>query len=194
MATAQRQVPQTMTADEFLAWPGDGVGGRYQLVDGEVRAMSPASTTHGAIQGNLARHLGNHLDVPGNPCRVVTEPAIEVRVRARSNVRVPDLGVSCSPDAPGQVYLQDPILLIEIMSPGNKQDTWDNVWAYSTIPSVQEILIVLSTRVAAELLRRQVDGSWPKASTMFEDDGSIDLTSIDMRVPLRSLYAKTHLA
>lgn len=183
-----------MTADEFLAWQGDGVGGRYQLVDGEVRAMSPTSTTHGAIQGSLARYIGNHLDVPGNPCRVITEPAVEARMRARSNVRVPDLGVSCAPDAPGQVYLPDPILLIEIMSPGNKQDTWDNVWAYATVPSVQEILNVQSTRVAAELLRRDSDGNWPKSSEPFEGDVAISLQSIGMALSLKTIYAKTHLA
>ena len=151
---------EPMTVDEFIAWD-DGSDTRYQLVDGEVRAMSPASTTHGTIQADLARRLSNHLDVPGSRCRVVTEPAIQTRIHARKNMRVPDLGVTCTPDSAGEVALPDPILLIEIMSPGNKRDTWDNVWAYASIPTVREILIVQSTRIEAQLLRRQSDGSWP---------------------------------
>ena len=42
-----------MTADDFLAWPGDGTGRTFQLVDGEVRSLSPASRTHGIIQARL---------------------------------------------------------------------------------------------------------------------------------------------
>lgn len=117
MPRLARSVPQSMTVDEFIAWPGDGQGGRYQLVDGEVRAMSPATATHGTIQGNLARLVGNYLEGVANRCRIVTEPAVEVRLRARNNLRVPDLGVSCAPDHPGEVALADPILLIEMLSP-----------------------------------------------------------------------------
>lgn len=189
-----KKIPATMTAAEFLAWPGDGAGGRYQLVDGELRAMSPASTTHGTIQGNLARAVGNRLDVPGGRCRLVSEPAIETRVRANFNRRVPDLGVSCAPDAPGQIELPDPILLIEILSPGNAGDTWDNVWAYTTIPSLQEILVVSSTRMSVELLRRQPDNSWPAEPETISDGDTLDLASIGLTLPLPAVYAKTHLA
>ena len=184
---------EPMTVDEFIAW-GDGEGGKYQLVDGEVRAMSPASTTHGTIQADLAKWLSNHLDVPGGRCRVLTEPAVQTRIRAKKNMRVPDLGVTCTADAAGQIALPDPLLLIEIMSPGNQKDTWDNVWAYATIPSVREILIVQSTRIEAQLLRRQADGSWPQEPDLILLDGILGLSSIDFSVPLSQVYAKTYLA
>lgn len=181
-----------MTVDEFIAWD-DGRGGKYQLVDGEVRAMSPSSTAHGTIQAMLARHLSNHLDVPSSRCIVVTEPAIQTRVRASKNLRVPDLGVSCAAVEAGQVALPDPILLIEIMSPGNKSDTWSNVWAYATIPTVREILIVQSTRIEASLLRRGEDGSWPADAEVLDADATLALASIDFAMPLRAAYAKTYL-
>ena len=38
--------------------------------------------------------------------------------------------------------LADPVLLIEILSPSYQAETWANVWAYATIPSVQEILVL----------------------------------------------------
>ena len=47
-----------------------------------------------------------------------------------------------------------PVFLLEILSPTNEQDTRDNVWAYMTIPSVQQILLVDSTAVRGEMLRR----------------------------------------
>ena len=47
----RRRLPHHMTVDEFIAWVGDG---RWQLVDGEPRAMAPANATHGIIQARLA--------------------------------------------------------------------------------------------------------------------------------------------
>jgi Uma2 family endonuclease len=193
-AVGKSQVSAVMTVAEFIAWPGDGRGGRYQLVDGELRAMSPASATHGTIQMTLGRLIANHLYVPGNRCRVVAELAIAVRVRASSNLRVPDLGVSCAPDAPGQVALPDPILLIEILPPGDAADTWDNVWAYTTIPTLAESVVVDATRIHAELLRRQADGSWPADPEEIGPEGTLELTSIGLTLALRTAYVMTHLA
>lgn len=192
--TAQRKIPTQMTADEFIAWPGDGVGGKYQLVDGEVRAMSPASSAHAMIQGELQRLLGNHLHAAGGRCRSATEPAIAVRVKIESNTRVPDIAVTCARTTADQHYLPDPILLVEIMSPGHASDTWNNVWAYTTLPSVQEILILQSTRVEAELLRRASDGTWPERTLNLGAADELHLSSIDLRLPLRAAYATTHLA
>ena len=70
-----------------------------------------------------------------------------------SRYRVPDLGVTCSPDMSSHAT-PEPVLLIEVLSPGNFAQTRSNMWTYTTIPSVAEILIVHSTRVEAALLRR----------------------------------------
>jgi Uma2 family endonuclease len=183
-----------MTVADFLDWAGDGSGRKFQLVDGELRAMSPGSATHGTIQMTLGRLIGNKLVEGGGRCRAVSEPCIATRVRANTNLRVPDLGVTCTPDEAGQQLLPDPILLIEILSPGNASDTWDNVWSYTTIPSVLEIVIVHSTRVFAELLRRDADGHWPKEAEQIGPDGVLSLESIAFARPLRDIYAQTHLA
>jgi Uma2 family endonuclease len=106
----------------------------------------------------------------------------------------PDLGITCAADAPSQRTLPDPIALIEILSPGNSTDTWDNVWAYTTIPSVREILVVHSTRVLAELLRRGPDGHWPAEPEEIGPDGTLCLGSIDFAYRLPEVYAQTHLA
>jgi Uma2 family endonuclease len=194
MPSARRKTPEPMTVAEFIAWPGDGKGSRFQLVDGELRAMSPASVIHSRIQSKLDRLIGNWLEQRGGPCEIVTEPAVATRIRAHINLRVPDLGVTCTPDAPGQKTLPEPILLIEILSPGNATDTWDNVWSYTTIPSVREIVIVHSTRVFAELLRRDADGSWPAEPEEIGAGGTLRLDSIAFACPLPAVYAQTHLA
>jgi Uma2 family endonuclease len=116
MPNTLRKPPPSMTVADFLAWPGDGTGRKFQLVDGEVRAMSPSSTTHGRIQSSLARLIGNNLSARGSPCDVITEPGVATRVHASTNVRVPDLGVTCTPDTAGERLIPDPVLLIEILS------------------------------------------------------------------------------
>ncbi len=178
-----------MTVEEFLDWPGDGGGLKHQLIDGEPQAMAPASTTHGRIQANLARLLGNHL--VGTGCDVVIEPGVVPRVRAAANMRVPDLAVTCVPDNPASHALIEPILLVEILSPSNEAETRANVWAYTTIPTVREILLVRSTQVAAELIRRDPDGGWPANSSPMGDEDQLALESIGFDCPLAAIYEGT---
>jgi Uma2 family endonuclease len=54
------KIPVRTTVDEFFKWDSDD-GRRYELVDGEPRAMAPASTIHGFLQNELGRLIGNHL-------------------------------------------------------------------------------------------------------------------------------------
>ena len=49
-----------MSATDFLDWEsGDGL--RYELMDGEPRAVAPAGTIHAFLQNELGRRIGNHL-------------------------------------------------------------------------------------------------------------------------------------
>jgi Uma2 family endonuclease len=156
--------------------------------------MSPGSAAHAIIQANLCRLIGNVLVASGAGYCVATEPGVITRIRPDINMRVPDLGVTQTPDAPGQRALPDPIALIEVLSPGNAADTWDNVRAYTTIPSVREIAVVHSTRVLAEILRRATDGHWPEAPEQIGADATLRLESIGVVFELREAYAQTHLA
>ena len=61
-------------------------------------------------------------------------------------------------------------------------------------PSVREIVVVHSTRVMAELLRRGSDGNWPAEPEEIGADGTLRLESIDFVCSLPDIYAQTHLA
>jgi Uma2 family endonuclease len=192
MSTAmRRKAPHHMTVDEFIVWAGDG---RWQLVDGEPRAMAPANATHGIIQATFAFLLNQHLYTRDSPCVVVIEPAIQPPVRSRSNMRVPDLAVTCSPVEAGQIALPDPLLILEILSPSNEADTWENVWTYVSIPSVQEVLVLRSATIAADLLRRRADGTWPEEPLQIGRDDTVHLACIGITLPLAEVYRRTYLA
>ena len=191
MTSAATKIPVLTTVSEFLATAGEG---RHELVDGIIRAMSPASAIHSRLQARLGSLIDQHLSKSKSPCWVGTEPGVKPRVEANHNVRVPDLGVTCAPSTPDLQLMPDPVLLIEILSPGNVKDTRSNVWTYTTIPSVQEILVVHSTVVRVELLRRNANGSWPENPELIETGGAIKLTSIGASFLLSDIYAGTHLA
>lgn len=130
-----RPVASRMTRDEFLVWDSP-TELRWQLIDGEAVEMAPTSQVHAFIQAELGRLLGNHLVECGSPCRVAASPGIVPRVRADLNFRIPDLGVTCAPDSSG-LFVNEPLILVEILCPSNETVTRANVWAYSTIPSVR---------------------------------------------------------
>jgi hypothetical protein len=58
---------------------------------------------------------------------------------------------------------------------------------------VREILLVRSTEIAAELLHRQADGTWPEQPETIESAGEIALDSIGFRAKLGEFYEDTHL-
>lgn len=129
----------------------------------------------------------------GSPCRVITAPGVIPRVRSISNERIPDLGVTCSP-AIGARAIADPVVLIEILSPSNKAQTRANVWAYTTIPSVLEILLVSSTSVFGELWRRGPDGAWADDPALLDAGSAVRLDSLGFVSPLLAFYATTNLS
>jgi Uma2 family endonuclease len=183
-----------MTVAEFLEWDsGDRSGALWQLRDGEPEMMAPASDAHSMIQSELGALIGNHLADRGSPCRVGVAPAVVPRVQSTRNMLIPDIGVTCTPPAGGP-SMQDPVLLIEILSPTNARETRANVWAYTSIPSVAEIVLLRSTSIAAEVLRRQSDGSWPGEPQSIGAEDTLVLESIGFRIPLRAAYRTSGVA
>ena len=189
---AALQFPHLMTLGEFLDWDSPGPY-LWQLLDGVPVAMSPPAPRHGAIENELGRLIGNHLVERGSPCRVVTNGGVIPNFQFDKNFMIPDLAVSCSAsDLAGQ-YLREPVLLIEILSPSNYAETWRNIWAYLTIPSVREILVVRTMSMGVELLRRGADEQWPARPDVIES-GDFTLSSIDLTLPMAALYRGTATA
>jgi Uma2 family endonuclease len=194
MVAVTKQAPAHMTVAEFADWDnGDRSGRVWQLVDGEPVAMAPATQAHGAILNELGSLLRNHLVEQGSRCRVIAQPGVVPRARANENFRIPDLGVTCSPEVSG-LMTPDPVLLVEILSPNNQAETRANVWAYTTIPTVREILLVHSTRMEAELLRRNADETWPATAAIVRAQERLELVSVGLSIPLTALYRTTGLS
>lgn len=194
MSFARKVLPPRMAVAEFLEWePDDRSGALWQLRDGEPEMMAPASDRHGSIGARLGYLLTGHLDRQGRDCRVVVAPGVVPAERSHENCLVPDLGITCAP--PGEARLMhEPLVLIEILSPTNVSKTRSNIRAYTTIPSVQEILVLHSTAIRAEILRRAPGEAWPNQPDVIEVGDDLRLDSIGFTVPLREVYRDTSLA
>ena len=189
MSSALKLPPRHVTIPEFLSWADDAPG-RWQLRDGEPELMTPTTDAHGSIQSELSYLITAHLRARSSRCRVVTAPGVTPRVRADQNMLIPDIGITCAPPS-RERPLPEPLVLIEILSPSNEAQTRANVWAFTTIPSVQNIIVVSSIQVSAEVLRRQADGSWPEQPEAVTSDGELRIDAIGFRAPLRNAYRTT---
>ena len=190
--TAVPLVKPTMTLEEFFAWDGGGHQGKLELIDGIVRAMAPASATHSIIQGNLVAAIHNHLRATGSPCRVAPEAPVRPALGTRNNARAPDVAVTCAPPSTSKTF-DDPVLIIEVLSPSNDNDTWESIRALASLPTLTEIVIVASERVGAEIYRKGAAGAWAADPEIIETGGTIRLTSIGLELPLAEVYRGTHL-
>lgn len=189
---ALRKTPARMTVAEFLVWDAPS-GPAWQLIDGIPVAMAPANGTHAVMLGQICALIHAHLAAHRPGCRVLIAPGVVPRVENEENYRIPDLGVTCSPIPRGTIEIAEPVLLIEILSPGNQRQTWTNVWTYPNIPSVREVLVIRTASIGVQLLRREPDGSWPEVPQAIET-GNLTLESIGFEVPIAALYEGTWLA
>lgn len=189
--SAERKTPEhRMTVEEFLDWDGGGHVGKLELVEGRVRAQQPASDAHSTIQANVARMIGNHLRGTRSRCRVGTEAPVVPPMRPKRNARAPDIAVTCAPPSTSRVY-ENPVLIIEIMSPGNQDDTWETISVLAHNMSLKEIVTVDSEVVDVQVFTRIADGNWPNEPVASGPGGTARLTSIDCDLPVAEIYENT---
>lgn len=179
MAEAAKRL---MTVDDFLAFEGEP-DTRYQLVRGMVTAMAPAQLIHGRMVARLAKLIGNHLRPP---CEPVTEAGIRPAHRSDS-FWIADLAVNCTPLERGQVFLADPILLIEVLSSSTEAtDRILKLQDYRRMASLRDVLLVSTTSVLIE--------HWHRAGDLWQvrDLGPgtvLEVAPLGIRIALDELYA-----
>jgi Uma2 family endonuclease len=106
------------TDDELLALPGDG---KYELVDGELRHMSPSGGRHGAVVAELLVRIGTFVRERG--LGYVFDGQTGFRL-PDGNLRSPDVSFVAAPRLPDGVpagFLHvAPDLAAEVLSPSDR--------------------------------------------------------------------------
>jgi Uma2 family endonuclease len=124
MSTATR----ITTADQLLFMPADGY--RYELIEGELRKMTPAGSEHGLLCNELAWRLTEHVRRHGlgqvfgaetgfrvgrNPDTVLAPDVSFIR-----HERVQVVGI------PKEFFPEAPALIVEVVSPSDTAEEVDN--------------------------------------------------------------------
>ena len=172
-----------MTVDEFLRWE-DGTDTRYELVDGYVVAMAPPAPAHGRLAARLAGVLDATLR--GRPPCAVQSGAGIIRPDRNDLCYVADLAVSCEELRADDRLISAPILIVEILSPSTAVfDRQGKVAEYRQIASIQEILLIDSQTVFAEVLRREGD-RW--ITEIVRPAATLTLDSVPLSISMAVLY------
>jgi Uma2 family endonuclease len=173
-----------MSVADFLRWE-DGTDRRYELVGGFPLAMAPPARAHGILCARLAGVIDAGLR-SRRPCTAQTEAGI-TRPDRDDSFFVADIAVTCRPYERGEQLVRDPVLIVEILSPGTERhDRYTKVPVYRGIDSVEEILLIDSETVYAEVLRRDGD-RWITALVRGQD-AMLRLASTNLSVLMAELY------
>lgn len=167
---------------------------RHEFLDGIVYAMSGASRAHSHICYNLTGIT--HRQLSGTP---YTGYSSYMKVRA-GDARLyayPDLTIVCGEpilhDDHGDVLL-NPALIFEVLSRSTEAyDRGEKFERYKTIETLTDYVLVSQDRARLEHFARQPDGTW--ALTEVNGlDASLDIESIDCRLPLAEVYDRVEFA
>jgi len=176
--------PSFMTLEEFLEFDENSPL-RHEFINGVVFAMLGPSLNHNRIINNLYAPIRNHLKQ--GPCEAFTsEVKLTIRSAANEVVYSPDLIVDCRPDTRDPRYVQDPKLLVEVLSPSTQIiDRREKLQNYRLIDSVEEYVIIAQDECRVVVYPRAE--RWkPRVCASFE--AAVELRSIDLAVPMIDLY------
>jgi Uma2 family endonuclease len=175
-----------LTADEFIAWALDQPTGRFELDNGVVVAMAPERASHAIAKGNAFVALRNAIGARGLACQAFPD-GMSVRISDRT-VYEPDALVRCgSPLAGDAIEANDPVILVEVVSPSSRGvDRGAKLASYFSLPSVRHYLILdTEKRVVIHHLRAE-DGA---INTRILDDGPLALDPPGLVVEVRDMFA-----
>lgn len=181
------------TAEEYLALERQSEI-RHEFLDGIVYAMSGESPEHSTISFNLGGII--HRQLSGKPCQGFS-PNMKVRAGDERLYAYPDLAVACGAtffnDRHGKVLL-NPVVIFKVLSRSTEAyDRGEKFERYKTIETLADYVLVSQDRARVEHFSRRPDGAWSLAEVEGLD-ASLELASINCRLPLAEVYDRVEFA
>lgn len=161
---------------------------KWELINGRViRGQVGARVEHHHIIGNLDFSITTHLRATDRPCRVYRE-TFYLRKRSDDLTALPDVMVRCGQVAAGLTSFDDPLVLIEVVSPGSvTRDRLEKRIAYQSLPSLQTYVIVERDRMLVDVYER-TSGAFTDAKQLQRPTDRLLLPAIDFSMPLSEIY------
>jgi Uma2 family endonuclease len=174
-------VRKLMTLPEFLAWE-EHQEFRYEFDGFEPLAMTGGTADHNRITRRVHRALETRLT--GTPC----EPfGPDVKILTAGKIRYPDALVTCTPQPGNATFIQNPIVVFEVLSEGTSRiDRIDKVRDYQATGSIRRYVILEQDSIGATVFERQGE-RW--IAFTLKDGDMLQMPEIGIDVPLSDCYA-----
>jgi Uma2 family endonuclease len=183
MAETQRQ---NWAWDAYLDWEARQPI-RYELVDGQVRAMGGGTLAHDVIANNLRRDLATQLR--GGRCRLFG-PDVKVAT-GTGNARYPDALIDCGRFVPNAVQAQEPAVVFEVLS---KSTAWVDqnlkLRDYDATETIRQYILVSQDEPRVMVYTRGDNGRLDLRGAMLltDIDEVIALPNIGLSLALAAIY------
>ncbi len=161
---------------------------KWELIGGRVvKMMVGARWEHHLIVQNLAFGLRQRLQHKSGQCRVFSETFFMKNKRVES-ATLPDIIVRCGPLPPGAASLDDPKVLVEVISIGSEARVRVEKWrVYRKLASLEHYVLVERDQAIVDVFDRAGD-AWASRRTLEGLDAVLDLPALDLSVPLSEIY------
>lgn len=177
-----------MSPAEFLAFEREA-DVRHEFLDGIVTEMPGGSFAHSALKVALIILLGQQRKQTGF---CITDSDMRVRIPGDGYV-YPDATLVREPKLEDKArdVLMNPVTVFEVLSPSTEtRDRTAKLDAYTSIPSVQEYVLISSTEMRIEVFRRD-DDVW--LFSVYRDGDTATLGDGQISLPLVDLYHEVPL-
>jgi Uma2 family endonuclease len=183
-AIKDAEEPMYMSEEEYLEFETNSPT-KHEYVNGYVHAMCGPSTAHNRIVSRLHIALANRL---GNgPCETFTNTQ-KLRVDAASDkdYYYPDIMVSCDTSGWRDLWLLNPRLIVEVLSPSTQHiDRREKASTYRKMESMEEYVIAAQSSWQLTIFRR-TEG-WV-AENVSGPDAVAEFRSLGVSIPLAEIY------
>ena len=168
----------------FIAWTEAQPDDRYELVDGEIVAMTRDTVGHNLAKAWAWRALDDAVRTAGLNCVVLVD-GVGVPI-SENTLRIPDVLVQCgaAPDR-NSLVIESPLIVVEVVSPSSEHDDTDvKLVDYFSVASIHHYLIIFSEKRVVVHHQRNERGT---LDTRIVSEGDIDLSPPGMVVTFAAL-------
>jgi Uma2 family endonuclease len=178
-----------MDLDDFEELLADKpVHEKWELIGGRVvRMMVGARWEHKRIVQNITSALLTGFRARGSDCRPYDETFFMRKPELKAAL-LPDVMVRCGPLEPGATYLDDPVVIFEVLSDGSfTRDRTEKWEVYRRLPSLAHYVLVQRSNPVVEV-RSRVGPTWTGLSLLDGLESVVDLPAIEAALQLRTIY------
>jgi Uma2 family endonuclease len=182
-----------ITPEEYLALEREAEY-KSEYFNGEIFAMSGASTAHNQITMNVSAEI--HTQFKKSPCRVYSND-MRVKVSPTGLYTYPDVVAICDKsrfDDEQKDTLLNPTVIIEVLSDSTASYDRDDKFKHyrRTLDSLMEYLLIAQDECHIEHYVRQGNNQWLLSETN-DLQQVIKLSSINCQLALSDIYDKVEI-